>query len=366
LCCTHRAHGRRLWAATAAAALVGGLTLVGPLPAQAATVTVPFAYNGTNGTDGSAQSWVVPAGVTQVTAVAYGAAGGPGSLPGASGLGGSATATLSVTPGETLQINVGGAGGSGAGFNGGGAGADPAVGGGGASDVRRGGTSLAHRVLVAGGGGADGDSPGADPAGGDGGGLSGTPGEDGGGGGTQEGPGDGGPGGGCDAGDPGEAGALGQGGAGVTGGGGGYYGGGGGGSCVILDTGGVTYGGGGGSGFGPAGVAFETGVRSGHGAVSISYVLPTVTITPATGASGTGVSVIGAGYGASEQVVVKYRTGLAHPKAHVLCTTTAQPDGSFSCSGTVPTTNAGALGAHEILGKGKTSATKALTTFTRT
>lgn len=65
---------------------------------------------------------------------------------------------LTVTPGETLQINVGCKGnpGNAPGWNGGGGACnDPKLcaGGGGASDVRRGGTTLAHRVVVAGGGG---------------------------------------------------------------------------------------------------------------------------------------------------------------------------------------------------------------------
>jgi hypothetical protein len=51
------------------------------------------------------------------------------------------------------------------------------------------------------------------------------------------------------------------------GGGGGLFGGGGGGSATSFPSGG----GGGGSGLGPAGTTFETGVRSGDGAVTISY-----------------------------------------------------------------------------------------------
>ena len=47
-----------------------------------------------------------------------------------------------------------------------------------------------------------------------------------------------------------------------------------GGRKAILVCGGLrscTAGGGGGSGFGPAGVAFQTGVQAGNGAVSITY-----------------------------------------------------------------------------------------------
>src|SRR5215212_4270477 len=91
-------------------------------------------------------NWTVPDGVTQVTFEVFGASGGSsaGSQPSPGGLGGKASATFSVTPGETLQVNLGGAGkvndaGGAGGFNGGGAGgAFRGGGGGGASDVREG------------------------------------------------------------------------------------------------------------------------------------------------------------------------------------------------------------------------------------
>src|SRR5581483_4574333 len=84
---------------------------------------------------------------------------------GAGGLGGEATATLTVTPGEVLAITVGEAGGDietklpngGAPDGGSGAvGEASGAGGGGSSDVRQGGSDLAHRVLVGGGGGGGG------------------------------------------------------------------------------------------------------------------------------------------------------------------------------------------------------------------
>ena len=122
---------------------------------------------------GSAQNWVVPPGVTEVSIEAWGGQGADAvdRLPdnGGGGLGGYASGTLTVTPGETLAIYVGGAGegASGAGgFNGGAAGGygSPGAscsggfggGGGGASDVRQGGSTLADRVIVAGGGGGGG------------------------------------------------------------------------------------------------------------------------------------------------------------------------------------------------------------------
>jgi len=228
------------------------------LAASASAASTTFNFTG------SVQTWTVPAGVTEATFDLYGAQGGAFVSP-SPGLGGRATATINVTSGASIQVNVGGQGvpfaGVGApagGFNGGGSG-DTASGGG-ASDIRIDGTALADRVLVAGGGGGTGGGP---SGGGDGGGSSGQPGGPGGltgfvpgGAGTQSDPGT--------AGGNATAGSLGVGGnAGAVGGGGGggWYGGG----------GGFLSGGGGGSGHGPDGTVFETGVRGGDGHVTITY-----------------------------------------------------------------------------------------------
>ena len=136
------------------ASLLGALLACG-LSAGAAAAQTSVTFTAT----GSAQTFVVPAGVTSVQIDASGAQGFSG------GLGGRATGSLVVTPGETLQINVGGAGVratngivSGGGFNGGGNGLsrndfNVAGGGGGGSDVRQGGTALTDRKIVGGGGG---------------------------------------------------------------------------------------------------------------------------------------------------------------------------------------------------------------------
>src|SRR5918993_1747524 len=258
--------------------LAGGLALVAVSPAARADgdcqpsgsdVVCTFTYTG------NAQSWTVPEGVTQATFDVSGAQGG--GTPGGDGViqggkGGEATATIPVTPGDTLQVNVGGKGGDGdpngpggaGGFNGGAAGGVGCCsgpgGGGGASDVRRetdasGDFALAERIIVAGGGGGTGGFAGG--AGGVGGGLSGADGgttglsgADGGGGGTQEDGGDGGLGQVFDEqvfGDNGSKGDLGDGGEGGEGisigdggggGGGGYYGGGGGGGGIKRGGGG--------------------------------------------------------------------------------------------------------------------------------
>src|SRR5918994_844699 len=206
--------------------LAGGLALVAVSPAARADgdcqpsgsdVVCTFTYTG------NAQSWTVPEGVTQATFDVSGAQGG--GTPGGDGViqggkGGEATATIPVTPGDTLQVNVGGKGGDGdpngpggaGGFNGGAAGGVGCCSGPGGG----GGLGQVFDEQVFGDNGSKGDLG--------------------------------------DGGEGGEGISIGDGGG---GGGGGYYGGGGGGGGI---SGG---GGGGGSGFGPRGVVFDSGVRSG-------------------------------------------------------------------------------------------------------
>jgi hypothetical protein len=286
-------------------------------PSVLATTTAssPRYLSETYSYTGSAQTFVVPAGVTSLQVVVAGAQGGAGfdyaaGTGGGGGRGAVVGVTLAVSPGETLTLLVGGEGGSGpagsvAGFNGGGAGAyNPTPGfaragggGGGASDIRAGGAGLANRVVVAGGGG--GGSLGTAAAGGrvagGAGGFDGVPGESatsplskpgGGGGGTQSGGGAAGqpvelPG--TPAVTPAGAGSLGQGGTGgygptaigfnggfAGGGGGGYYGGGGG-------AGGYSYnesgGGGGGSSFSSQpGAQVVAGRNAGNGFITLSWI----------------------------------------------------------------------------------------------
>jgi len=215
--------------------------VVAPSAAYAAT-SVSF-------TTAGCSTWSVPAGVTSLAIQAVGAAGTAGygsSGKGAKGDG--VTATLSVSPGEILDVCVDVGGGPG-GTNGFGTG-------GGASGVSIG-TDFTQPVLVAGGGGGGGDgftyggsggAPGL-PAG-----SAGGNGDDsaGGGGGTASKVGSG-NGGGSDghtfgAAGPGQGGTGGAGGFGGGGGGGaGYNGGGGGGDAPVTPPGGG--GGGGGSDF---------------------------------------------------------------------------------------------------------------------
>ena len=57
---------------------------------------------------GGAQTFTVPAGVTSITVDALGAEGGGSESGAVGGRGGQASATVAVTPGEVLQIIVGG------------------------------------------------------------------------------------------------------------------------------------------------------------------------------------------------------------------------------------------------------------------
>lgn len=278
------------------ALIASGCVLAVGLPAAAADLKpLVFTADGT---------WVVPEGVAAVSIQAFGAQGGNGldsrggdGVPkGVGGLGGSASATIKVTPGDKLAVRVGGAGESRTGFepvaggaNGGGDSADNfgpgkefgGGGGGGGSDVRLNGKTLTDRILVAGGGGG----AGIRTSGGDGGGEIGGSAEGGGGGGTQTAGGKGGDGqfgdGPYDRAD-GQPGASGQGGSGGVeyspgaGGGGGWFGGGGGGGTGVVGTGGGgSDGGGGGSGYAHSdatNVALKAGVRSGGGRVTITPI----------------------------------------------------------------------------------------------
>jgi hypothetical protein len=252
---------------------------------------------------GSGQTFTVPAGVTSISVDAYGASGTTISAArggnGPIGKGGRVQTDLTVTPGDVLNIYVGGAhyydggfpsgggpssyptipggwngGGNGPNYNGVGMG----WGGGGATDIRIGGTALSDRVIVSGGGGAKGN--GSNEDGGDGGGLVGQNG----GGGTNSGGPKYGAGGSQSSGGaggyawygngtptysivPSSNGALGQGGTGRLdsgGGGGGYYAGG----------GGADAGGGGGSSYTHptlcSSVVHTQGVQTGSGQLIIT------------------------------------------------------------------------------------------------
>ncbi|HLY81549.1 MAG TPA: Ig-like domain-containing protein [Acidimicrobiales bacterium] len=316
------------------ATAVGALLAAGLLLSIAPVDSAPLGGVQTFGLTGADQTFTVPAGVTAVTADLFGARGGTaleGSPPSTQngGLGGEATGTLVVTPGQVLEVVVGGAGhngsqngGAAGGFNGGGDGStdvDGAApgggGGGGSTDVRAGSCTtptptctFTSRVLVAGGGGGAGGGSTFAAAGGAGGGASGLAGTDvpgaagsGGGGATQGGPGSGGLGS-----SAGTAGDLvgrdgGPGGGGGGGGGGGLHGGGGGAASNVPNG----AGGGGGSGFGGAGTHLLTSGNSAgaDGAATIYWI----TFSPTQPSSGQPVTftshLAGAAIGGTETFI---------------------------------------------------------------
>ncbi len=264
----------------AAVATLGVLVpLLGASAAGAETVSKTFYYTGAE------QAFTVPEGVTSVQVVATGAGGGTAKEGATGGRGAVVSGDLTVAPGETLFVDVGGIGQEAlGGFNGGGNGYGS---GGGASDVRTTMRSepntLESRLVVAAGGGGGGYESCLGGAGGDAGksgaqgGSCGIKGGTGGGAGTETAGGLGGVG---EYG-PAEAGSLGAGGNGVSdggGGGGGLYGGGGAGSSAYGHVNneavvGGAGGGGGGSNLVPAGGTAALDEDGAEPQITISYVI---------------------------------------------------------------------------------------------
>jgi hypothetical protein len=115
---------------------------------------------------------------------------------------------------------------------------------------------------------------------------------------------------------------------------------------------------------GPDGALWFTNL--GDASIGRITPVPDVSISPTSGDPGTSVTVSGEGYQPGEQVDVNYKTGLASPKKVAICDTTANPNGTFSCMGSIPTTNDGADGTHTIQAGGQTSGAVAQTPFTLT
>ena len=146
------------------------ITMTGSAVVSVLSSPQTFSYTG------GVQTFTVPSGVTTLTVNVSGAQGGNGSAYNGTnyvetgGNGGNVQGTITVTPGDILDIYVGGQGGSGVGhtctfgsggYNGGGSGyakcsSSGGGGGGGASDIRVSPYALANRVVVAGGGGGGG------------------------------------------------------------------------------------------------------------------------------------------------------------------------------------------------------------------
>ncbi|MFC6221990.1 FG-GAP-like repeat-containing protein [Hymenobacter artigasi] len=343
------------------------LALLLALPGLARAQTTSFACTG------GTQSYVVPAGITQLAVVATGAYHGA-----------VVQATVAVTPGESLRVEVGGTGspsgpGGGGnsipyGYNGGG-GSGSSGRGGGATDLRRTGTSTGdyltsrNALLVAGGGGAEGYSVALDAyyAGGSGGTPTGANGYAAGaayagGGATSTAAGAGATG--------ASAGAASVGGTntGVGGsGGGGYYGGGGGGQG---GSGGSASGGGGGGGSswvmaGSTTISYSTSAVPANGAMTITAIAPTATATPAVSAPANSGTVTTATPTYSGTAPAGSTVRLYVDGSLLGTTTTATAGGTFSLG--QPT--ALAQGSHSVAATAQASgqlvsASSATSTFT--
>jgi hypothetical protein len=295
------------------------------LPAPPAQALIVEVYPPT----GAEQTFAVPAGVHKVTVGVLGGKGG-GTADAAGGNSVAVIGMLSVTPGQTLYIEVGGNGkpqvlGGAGGFNGGGSASGSGGGGGGgggASDIRTkprtDGLNPDTRLIIsAGGGGAGGTgASGIGGKGGDAGQDGGTAlGGDSAGAGGAKGTAGGGEGGvGCNG--DGESGEIGLGGDGFPGevsneggggGGGGLYGGGGGGGGCIFGGGG---GGGGSDLVPPGGAKLATALEP---RIEVAYrEPPTISITsPVEGATIPQGQVMTASYGcsSSENVSIKECAG---------------------------------------------------------
>lgn len=153
-------------AAVRAATAIGlcslGLPVITSLTAPAAAASSPCVATATVVTctyrTAGSYVWVAPLGLTQATFEVDGAMGARGDGAGLEGDGTHVVATISITPGHSYHVTVGGNGALGGpgGFNGGGDVGDRQAGsGGGASDVRMN-TGAGSRVIVAGGGGGGG------------------------------------------------------------------------------------------------------------------------------------------------------------------------------------------------------------------
>ncbi len=284
----------RLWRRGAATVTAcGAAALLLPLSVRASgevpSPEVTFAYTG------GVQTWTVPDGVTKATFFVDGAGGGMGGAGAKGGEGAAVRATVAVTPGEVIDIYVGGAGADGSaadpfyegaggwpsgtrGGQGGFAGPLLVGGGGGGGGSSAVGNFLGTAVVIAGGGGGGGGGAGGGAGGassGDGGGSAGGHA------GTQTAGGQGGnpdtPSGGPAYGGSGHV--LGGG-----GGGGGYFGGGGGGN--VNTPGSPGSGGGGGSNYvepSASDVLIQNGNDIGDGDVAVGWEPP----GPGSGAPGT-------------------------------------------------------------------------------
>ena len=363
----------------AVSTFVAAAAIMAAVPAFAVPTDNPQIFTATV----AIQTWIVPAGVTQISVDLAGGQGGASRVTlHAGGTGAELTGTLTVIPGETLNVVVGGIGGNGGAGGGGGGGGSfiyttadqngilAAAGGGGGAGVSQDPSAASTSNT-----GTDGGTGGTSAGGSAGSGSNATGGNAGGGTGGGGGGGfltDGGStvyvgggqsvtngaAGGSSSGTDG-AGAFGGGGGGDTGGGGGggYSGGGGGGGGVNPGTNFPSGGGGGGGGsYFVGSPASAVNSHTGAGVVTISWVpAPTVTgVSPHSIPAGTSSAVTITGTNFTGASAVHFGTTLA-------TSFTVNSDGSITA--TAPPSTAGTVDITVTAANG-TSAQSAADQFT--
>jgi hypothetical protein len=88
--------------------------------------------------------------------------------------------------------------------------------------------------------------------------------------------------------------------------------------------------------------------------------VPAISVSPGSGAHGSAVTISGTSFVPGGTIHASWLTGITATPKVSLCSTVVASDKTFSCNATVPTTDAGALGAHLVLVKESPKTKKAM------
>lgn len=104
-----------------------------------------------------------------------------------------------------------------------------------------------------------------------------------------------------------------------------------------------------------------------EGSIGRITAVPEISAEPATGPPGSDLSVSGEGYTPGETVQVEYKTKIAGSEWMDVCSGPAASDGTFSCSGDLPSSeSAGPVGNHKLHALGLSSGAVGSSTFALT
>jgi hypothetical protein len=113
-------------------------------------------------------------------------------------------------------------------------------------------------------------------------------------------------------------------------------------------------------------VAISDSSPTGVNYSALVYFTQTSTVAPASGKAGTAITLSGSKMQPGETVTNNWSTGLSSPTKLKICSAVVAANGTWTCSGKVPTANRGAKGVHKIIGKGSVSANKSKGSFNLT